>query len=83
MTPDDTLIKAAKPLYVVRLYDGFDHEWMDVSDPLPYEEAQKVWLENTADGTKNTKYADIDYYRIFPADTVMLHSAEGRRRDAQ
>jgi hypothetical protein len=65
-------------LYVVRLYDGFDHLWMDVSKPLPKDEAHKILMEETKDGTKNTSYDDIDYYAIFPADTKMLYSAETR-----
>jgi hypothetical protein len=64
-------------LYVVRLYDGFDHLWMDVSGPLPYKEAHKMLMEETKDGTKNAKFEDIDYYAIFPADTTMMYSLEG------
>jgi len=63
-------------LYVVRLYDGFDNIWMDVSKPLPYDEAHKILMEKTKDGTKNTKYDDIDYYKMFPADTTMMFSVE-------
>lgn len=59
--------------YIVRLYDGFDNKWMDVSGPVPYDEAQKIWNENTKGGTKSTKFGDIDYYAIFPADTTMLY----------
>lgn len=58
--------------YIVRLYDGFDNVWIDIEGSLTYDEAKKVWNERTKDGTKNTKYDDIDYYRIFPDDTVML-----------
>ena len=63
-------------LYVVRLYDGFDNLWMDVSKPLPKDEAHKILMEKTKDGTKNTKFDDIDYYAIFPADTTMMFSSE-------
>jgi hypothetical protein len=63
-------------LYVVRLYDGFDHLWMDVSKPLPQDEAHKILMEKTKDGTERTSYDDIDYYAIFPADTRMLYSHE-------
>ena len=62
-------------LYVVRLYDGFDRYWIDVTKPLKYEEAEKEWNELTHDGTQNTKFDDIDYYRIFDSDTKMLYSA--------
>ena len=70
-------------LYVVRLYDGFDNMWMDVTGPLSYKEAYKILMEKTNDGRTNTKFEDIDYYRIFPADTMMMYSTEagykGRR----
>ena len=63
-------------LYVVRLYDGFDNEWIDISEPSTYEEAEKLWNERTENGTKNTEFDDIDYYAIYPADTQMLLSVE-------
>ena len=61
-------------LYIVRLYDGFDNQWMDVSRPVPKAEADRILAEKTAGGTKNASYADIDYYRVFPAGTKMLFS---------
>ena len=64
-------------LYIVRLYDGFDNEWMDVSKPVTYKEAEDIWGEKTENGTKETKFDDIDYYKIFPANTVMHFSLEG------
>jgi hypothetical protein len=60
-------------LFVVRLWDGMDGIWMDVSEHVSKEEADRIWNEKTAKGTKATKYADIDYYCIFPADTTMLY----------
>lgn len=63
-------------LYIVRHYDGFDHEWIDVSKGLPWEEALTLWRSKTEEGTKNTCYGDIDYYNIFPSDTKMLHSTQ-------
>ena len=66
--------------FIVRLYDGFDNEWIDVSSPVSKEEAQKIWNEKTKNGTQKTKYEDIDYYAIFPADSVMhFSSQEGRK----
>jgi hypothetical protein len=59
--------------FIVRLYDGFDYEWMDVSEPVSREEADRIWNEKTKNGTYKTKYDDIDYYKIFPADTQMLY----------
>ena len=64
-------------LYIVRLYDGFDNEWMDVSKPVTYKEAEDIWGEKTENGTKETKFEDIAYYKIFPANTVMHFSLEG------
>ena len=58
--------------HVVRLYDGFDGKWMNVTSPVSYDEALQVWNERTANGTKNRSFSDINYYAIFPADTTML-----------
>ena len=68
----DQVETEAESKFIVRLWDGFDFEWMDITKPISHEEATKVWNERTKDGTKNTEYSDIDYYRIFPADTRML-----------
>lgn len=67
--------EAEKELYVVRLYDGFDNVWMDISKEVSLEEAESIWGEKTKNGTKNTKYDDIDYYKVYPANTKMLRSA--------
>lgn len=61
--------------YIVRLYDGFDYEWMDVTGPLSKEEAEAEWNRLTQNGTKNTSYNDIDYYKVFPSDTKMVFSS--------
>lgn len=58
-------------LYIVRLYDGFDNCWTDVTKAISWDEAVTVWNENTENGTKGTHYRDIDYFDIFPSDTVM------------
>lgn len=60
-------------LFIVRLWDGMDGIWCDVTGSVSKEEADRVWNEKTADGTKATKYDDIDYYCIFPADTTMQY----------
>ncbi len=59
-------------LFVVRLFDGFDFEWMDVSEPLPREEADALCLAKN--GGKPKSYKDIDYYAVYPADTKMRFS---------
>ena len=64
-------------LFIVRLYDGFDNIWIDVSEPVSRTEAEEIWNKETKNGTKNTKFEDLDYYSIFPADTVMMYSTEG------
>lgn len=63
-------------LYIVRLWDGGDHVWIDVSKPLPREEADEIWNKETKNGTEKTKYDDFDYYRVFPADTRMLFNPD-------
>ncbi len=67
----------AEGLFVVRLYDGFDMEWMDISEPVSKDEAERILNQHTKNGTVNTKFDDIDYYTIFPADTTMYFSQEG------
>lgn len=61
--------------FVVRHYDGFDNEWMDVSKPVTQFEATRIFNEFTKGGTEHTKFDDIDYYDIFRADTRMLFRA--------
>lgn len=60
--------------YVVRLWDGMDNQWMDVSKPISKDKAYQIWKEKTNNGTKNVRYEEIDYYDIFPANTRMLFS---------
>lgn len=70
----------AQALYIVRLWDGFDGEWMDVSEPLPRDEADKLCAEKNVArigpgaGSPIGGYHHIDYYRVFPADTRMVFS---------
>ena len=61
-------------LYTVRHYDGFDNNWIDILESVPYTEARKLWDEKTAGGTQTTRYDDIDYYDIFESDTKMRYS---------
>jgi hypothetical protein len=63
--------------FVVRLYDGFDGEWMDVTKPLSAEEAMKDWNKRTDEGKRATSYGDIDYYAIFPSTVTMVWSEKG------
>lgn len=68
--------------YIVRLWDGFDGEWMDVSDPLSKEDAEELCKKKNREriglgGKETGDYNDIDYYRVFPSDTKMMFS-EGR-----
>lgn len=63
--------------FVVRLYDGFDGEWMDVTGPLSPEEAKAEWAKRTDDGKRSTGYFDVDYYAIYPTSVKMVWSEEG------
>jgi hypothetical protein len=57
--------------FIVRVWDGMDGCWTDCTGAVPRDEALRVWDERTAHGTRATKYADIDYYMIFPSGTRM------------
>jgi hypothetical protein len=70
---ETAVAKANGEKFVVRLYDGGEHLWMDVTAPLSHEEAQTEWNRRTKQGTKNTRYGDFDYYKVFPANTRMAH----------
>jgi hypothetical protein len=62
----------AHPKFTVRQWDGMDGCWADCVTDVDRDEALRVWAEYTKSGTQRTSYHDIDYYRIFPADTKML-----------
>ena len=64
----DTIYEGKKGKFIVRLYDGFDNLWIDVSKSVSLEEAKNIWSEKTEKGTKNIEYGDIDYYNILPED---------------
>ena len=70
---------ADNPFWILRHYDGFDNEWIDITGAIPYAEALTVYNDRTNNGEKNAKFADIDYYCLFPADTKMLYSADRER----
>lgn len=61
--------------YILRLWDMFDG-WIDIKNDLTREEAMSMYAEKTCNGTRNTCYADGDYYKIFPADTRMIFTPE-------
>jgi hypothetical protein len=58
-------------LYVVRQYDRHDHEWIDVSKPVPKEAADADLSERTEGGTIHASYGEGHYFKIFPASTRM------------
>jgi hypothetical protein len=67
-------------LYVVRLYDGMDGAWYDITGPVTREEAERIWNKRTCSGTSEISYEnDIDYYRIFPANTKMFYNVDNMR----
>lgn len=70
--------KPQQSLYVVRLYDGFDNIWIDVSKPLPKDEADKLCGDNnekrlgSGAGKRVGSFNEIDYFAVFPSDTKMV-----------
>lgn len=69
---------SGEALFIVRLYNGMDNDWTDVSPALPEKEAFEIWKEKTENATKKISFNEIDYFRIFPANTIMKYSSEGR-----
>ena len=67
--------KQEQEQWIVRLFDMFDG-WIDISEPISREKADEMWNEKTKNGTQKTKYADGDYFAIFPADTKMVVTPE-------
>lgn len=65
-------------IWTVRLWDGFDGEWMDVSEPMTQVAADNLAGDKNAarggslEGKREGSYGDIDYYKAFPADTRMI-----------
>ncbi len=68
-----------KGLFIVRLWDGMDGCWCDCTEAVSGQEALRIWKERTNKGTEKISYSEIDYYKIFPADTHMhWDGKEGR-----
>jgi len=65
----DLMVEGA--LFTVRLWDGMDGCWTDMDTGVLAEVALAVWNERTEGGTKKVSFIEIDYFRIFPADTQM------------
>lgn len=61
-------------LYTVRLYDAYEHRWMDLRRNLTNDEAKALWNKKTKNGTKHTEYLEGTYYEIFPSNTRMIFS---------
>jgi hypothetical protein len=64
-----------KGLFIVRLYDSEDNEWIDLTPPISELEAGKIYTKKTKDATQNTKFEDGDYYAIFPANSDMFFAS--------
>ena len=60
--------------FTVRLWDGMDGVWCDVVANVDLAFALRTWCERTKDGTEKVSFGEIDYFKIFPADTHMLYS---------
>ncbi len=59
--------------FTVRVWDGMDGCWTDVAEATAViaEIALATWMDKTSLGTVHVSFDEIDYYRIFPADTAM------------
>jgi hypothetical protein len=65
--------------WIVRLWDGMDGCWSDVTEETDAFTALSVWVLKTGSGKHNWRFDDIDYYRIFPAETRMIWDGEAGR----
>lgn len=69
--------------WIVRHWDGFDGDWIDVSKEMSEEDAKKLAGDKnearigSGAGNRNGNYSEIDYFKAFPANTRM-HFSEGR-----
>lgn len=63
-------------LFIVRIWDGMDGAWYDVTGPVSRDEAQAIWNERTNFGTEKISFDEIDYFKIFPADTHMFFNPQ-------
>jgi hypothetical protein len=64
--------------FTLRVYDGMDHCWCDCLDAtkVSLDVALSKWMKETDSGTKRVAFSEIDYYRIFPADTRMIYDSD-------
>ncbi len=62
--------------FICRVWDGMDGCWCDCTGAVGAREALECWIDRTDNGTRATKFSDIDYYCIFPADTRMMWSGD-------
>jgi hypothetical protein len=73
------------PLWVVRLWDGFDGIWMDVSEPMSEEAAKELAGDKNEQrlgsgaGNREGSYNEIDYYKAVPC-AMKMFSVEIDRR---
>jgi len=58
--------------FAVRHWDGMDGCWSDVATDLSGTDALRMWSERTQGGTRQTRFDQIDYVRLFPGDTKMM-----------
>ena len=73
MKPHDLDFEKTDAMFMLRVWDGMDGCWCDCfSAAVTAGEALKKWDRSTLSGTKNVSFHEIDYYRIFPADTQMM-----------
>ena len=70
-----------KGTFTVRQWDGMDGCWSDCHEATGVSgaEALLTWMERTESGSKRVSFNEIDYYKIFSADTRMAwDGSEGR-----
>jgi len=70
--PRDLNFDDTSARFIVRQWDGMDGCWCDCTGAVDAKKALEEWIKYTRGGTEKKTFADIDYYRIFPAGTRMI-----------
>jgi hypothetical protein len=79
--PRDLDLDSGTARFAVRGWDGMGGCWTDCHDAtaVTADAALAKWLKVTDNGTRRVAFSEIDYYRIFPADTRMTwDGSDGR-----
>lgn len=78
MRPADLNVVDETRKFTLRVWDGMNGCWCDCFDAtnVGLDIALAKWMKETGNGTRRVAFSEIDYYRIFPADTRMIYDSD-------